>query len=60
MTTNQGEIFGLYRQADSATQLALYLQFRELRDDFLEIDQEETDRIATADAHGCGFVFGRS
>lgn len=51
MTTHLGEILSLYRQADSAAQLAMYLQFRELRDDFVEVDQEETDRMATARAH---------
>jgi hypothetical protein len=51
MTTKLEEIFSLYRQADSTAQLAMYLQFRELRDDFREIDQEEADRKATTSAH---------
>jgi hypothetical protein len=51
MTTNSGEIISLYRQADLGDRLSIFLQFRELRDDFLEIDQKETDWMATTSAH---------
>ena len=51
MTANRNEIMSLYRQSDSGTQLAMYLQFRELRDDFIEIDQAGTDRPAAIGSH---------
>ena len=60
MTANPGEIFSLYRQADAAMQLALYLQFRELREDFFKIDQEETDRTGNAGAKDCHGVRGET
>ena len=50
MTTNLEEIFGDYRKADFTDRLHIYLQFPELRDDFLEIEQKEvgTDLFETA------------
>jgi hypothetical protein len=44
MTSNLEEIYGRYRKADFADRLNIYLQFPDLRNDFLEI--EEKDRQA--------------
>lgn len=41
MTTNLEKLYDDYRQADLAVRLHMYLQFPELRSDFIEIDQEE-------------------
>lgn len=50
MTRNIEEIYGDYRKADFTDRLNIYLQFPELRDDFLEIEQKEvgTDLFETA------------
>ena len=53
MRTNLEEIISIYRKADFTDRLSIYLQFRELRNDFMEIEQkdEKTDLMATTDAH---------
>jgi len=50
MTRNIEEIYGDYRKADFTDRLHIYLQFPELRNDFLEIEQKEmgTDFFETA------------
>ena len=50
MTIDPEEIFGHYRKADFTSRLNMFLQFPELRNDFLEIDQNEVqpDFFATA------------
>ena len=50
MTRNIEEIYGDYRKADFTDRLHIYLQFPELRDDFLEIEQKEvgTDLFETS------------
>jgi hypothetical protein len=45
MTTNLEEIYGRYREAGFADRLNIYLQFPDLRNDFLKI--EEKDRQPT-------------
>lgn len=42
MTINTETIYEDYRNADFMNRLHIYLQFPELRNDFLEIDQTET------------------
>ena len=41
MAINLEEIYDQYRKADFTGRLSIYLQFPELRDDFLEIEQTE-------------------
>ena len=43
MNTNLNNIYDDYRKADFTDRLHMYLQFRELREDFFEIEQEKTD-----------------
>jgi hypothetical protein len=48
MTSNLEEIYGRYREADFMGRLHIYLQFPELRDDFLEIDQKgDSDHVGS-------------
>ncbi len=42
MRTNLDEIFEQYRRSDFMDRLNIYLQFPELRNEFLDIDQKET------------------
>lgn len=53
MTNHLEEIYGQYRQADVTDRLYIYLQYPELRNDFLDIEQKEkqTNRVAPADTH---------
>lgn len=50
MTTSCGKIYEEYRNADCINRLNIYLQFPELRNSFIEIDQKETktDSFKTA------------
>ena len=50
MTSHRENVYDRYRQADFTDRLFIYLQFPELRDDFLDIDQNEgkTDFFKTA------------
>ena len=50
MTSHREDVYDRYRQADFNDRLHIYLQFPELRDDFLDIDQNEggTDFFKTA------------
>ena len=50
MTTQQNDLCDVYRQADLTDRLHMYLQFPELRNDFLVIDQQalQTGCCATA------------
>ena len=41
MAINLEEIYDQYKKADFTDRLNIYLQFPELRDDFLEIEQAE-------------------
>ena len=41
MTTNLEKIYGKYRMADVSDRLNIYLQFPELRESFIEIEQNE-------------------
>lgn len=41
MTTHQETIYSQYRKADFTDRLHIYLQFPELRNDFLAIEQTE-------------------
>ena len=41
MTINLEEIYDQYRKADFTDRLNIYLQFPELRNDFLEIEQKD-------------------
>lgn len=48
MTSNLEEIYGRYREADFMGRLHIYLQFPELRDDFLEIDRKgDNDHVGS-------------
>ncbi len=50
MRTTLETIFDTYRKADFIDRQYMFLQFRELRNDFLEIDQKDmgTDFFGTA------------
>ena len=41
MTINLEEIYSRYRKADFTDRLNIYLQFPDLRNDFLEIEQKD-------------------
>lgn len=41
MTTNLDAIYGQYRKADFTDRLNMFLQFPELRREFLKIDQKD-------------------
>lgn len=45
MTINLEDIYNQYRKADSTERLYIYLQFRELRDEFFEIEQQEKQPV---------------
>jgi len=47
MTINLEEVYDQYRKADFNDRLNIYLQFPELRDDFLEIEQIEKRPLFT-------------
>ena len=57
MTTNLEQIYGRYSQADFTVRLNMFLQFPELRREFLEIDQKEPrpegGETARPSAKGC-------
>jgi len=45
MTSHLEDIYNRYRNAEFTQRLDIYLQFPELRNDFLEIDQKERKKI---------------
>jgi hypothetical protein len=48
MTNHLEEIYDRYRKADFMGRLHIYLQFPELRDDFLEIDRKgDSDHVGS-------------
>ena len=46
MTSHLEDIYNRYRNAEFTQRLDIYLQFPELRKDFLEIDQKEKKTIS--------------
>ncbi len=50
MNRDHATIFSEYRRADENGRLHIYLQFPELRNDFLEIEQERTGQSRSAAA----------
>ena len=57
MKTNQGEIISLYREADINDRLSIFLQFRELRNEFLEIEQKERQPKQLSGCRNVGTIF---
>ena len=51
MTSHLEDIYNRYRNAEFTQRLDIYLQFPELRNDFLEIDQKEKKPISIGNAH---------
>ena len=50
MTSPLEDIYNRYRNAEFTRRLDIYLQFPELRNDFLEIDQKEKKKIRLENA----------
>ncbi len=59
MITRYEKIYEDYRQADFNDRLSIYLQYPELRNDFLEIDQQEIQDRSLSSAAGPTQVRGR-